>query len=264
MQRAEGLARVRFHWKDGASRLERLYQEGCAKIRLPTPLHGEAPEAVVINTAGGLTGGDRFACEVDIAAGADATVTTQACERVYRSTGNDAHVRNRLTVRAGSRLAWLPQETILFDGARLSRALDVDLEGDAQFLAVEAILFGRVAMGEALRSGSLHDRWRVRRNGRLIFADDFRMEGDVAAKLDKPALLGGRRGLATVVFAGEEPERFVEPARAIVGDDGGASCWGGKLVARIATETGLALRRRLEPLLALLLAGQSLPKVWKF
>lgn len=263
MQRAEGRARVAFRQRAGATRLETLFQEGCAKIKLPTPLAGAAPEAILINTSGGLTGGDRLSVEVEAGAGASATITTQACERIYRSTGANADVTNRLTVRAGARLAWLPQETILFDGGRLARRLEVELEGDAELVAVEAVLFGRTAMGEAVRNGSLHDRWRVKRDGHLIFADDFRVDGDIAAKLAKRAALGGRRAMATILYAGPEPERLLEPARAIIGEDGGASAWGGKFLARLVAESGLALRRKVEPLLSLLLPGQPLPKVWQ-
>lgn len=263
LQRAEGRARVAFRLRSGATRLETLFQEGCAKIRLPRPLAGAPPEAVLINTAGGLTGGDRLATEVEVGPDAAATITTQACERIYRSTGDRAEATNVLRVGAGARLAWLPQETILFDGGRLSRRLEVELEGDAKLVAVEAVLFGRAAMGETVRSGFLQDRWRIRRDGRLIFADDFRVEGDVAARLAAPTALGGRLAVATVLYAGAQAEPLLEPARAVIGADGGASAWCGRLVARLAAETGLALRRRLEPLLALLLHGRPLPRVWQ-
>ena len=263
MQRAQGQASVAFRSRDGRTCLDRLFQEGCAKLRFPRPLGGDAPQAIIINTAGGLTGGDRFGTEVDLAAQTQACVTTQACERIYRSTGADAVVSNRLRLSAGARLAWLPQETILFDGGRLSRTLDVDLADDAELLAVEAVLFGRQAMGETLRSGHLHDRWRIRRDGRLIFADDLSVEGDIAARLAPQPAMAGCRAMATVVFAGAAPERFLESARSIIGPNGGASAWNGKFLARLVEETGLALRRRLEPLLTLLMGGRPLPKVWQ-
>ncbi len=262
-QRAEGRARVSFRVGLGATRLERLFQEGCAKIRLPIPIEHADPQAILINTAGGLTGGDRLAAEVDLGPQASACVTTQACERVYRSTGADAVVENRLRLSAGARLAWLPQETILFDGGRLSRRLEADLVGDAELVAVEAILFGRQAMGETLHSGHLHDRWRVRRDGCLIFADDLRVAGDIAALLAPQVAMVGCRAMATVLFAGAAPERFLEPARSVIGPSGGASAWNGKFLARLVEETGLALRRRLEPLLTLLMGGRELPRVWQ-
>lgn len=263
MQRAHGQANVSFRWRDGQTCLDRLFQEGCAKLRFPRPLGADDPQAIIINTAGGLTGGDRFGTEVTLATGTAACVTTQACERIYRSTGADAVVTNRLGLAAGVKLAWLPQETILFDGGRLSRSLDVDLADDAELVAVEAVLFGRQAMGETLHSGHLHDRWRVRRDGRLIFADDLRIEGGIAARLAPQPAMAGCRAMATVLFAGAAPERFLDQARAIIGPNGGASAWNGKFLARLVEETGLALRRRLEPLLTLLLGGRPLPKVWQ-
>ncbi len=263
MQRAHGQASVSFRSRDGQTCLDRLFQEGCAKLRFPRPLGTDDPQAIIINTAGGLTGGDRFGAEVTLAAGAAAAVTTQACERIYRSTGADAAVTNRLRLAAGARLAWLPQETILFDGGRLSRSLDVDLADDAELVAVEAVLFGRQAMGETLHSGHLHDRWRIRRDGRLLFADDLRVGGNIAARLAPQPAMAGCRAMATVLFAGAAPERFLDQARSIIGPNGGASAWNGKFLARLVEETGLALRRRLEPLLTLLLGGRPLPKVWQ-
>ena len=263
MQRAQGGASVSFRSREGRTCLDRLFQEGCAKLRFPRPLGSDDPQAIIINTAGGLTGGDRFSVEVALAAGAAACITTQACERIYRSTGADAVVTNRLQLSAGARLGWLPQETILFDGGRLSRMLDVDLVDDAELVVVEAVLFGRQAMGEILHSGHLHDRWRIRRDGRLIFADDLRVEGDIAARLaPQPAMAGGR-SKATVLYAGSAPERFLDQDRSNIGPNGGASAWNGKFLARLVEETGLALRRRLEPLLILLLGGRPLPRVWQ-
>jgi urease accessory protein len=263
LQRAEGLARVSFRRKTGATRLCTLYQGGCAKVRLPRPVDDLPPEAILINTAGGLTGGDRLTIEVEVGRNASAVVTTQACERIYKSLGADALITNRISLAAGARLAWLPQETIPFDGARLARSLEVELEEDATLLAVEAILFGRAAMGEVLRSGKVHDRWRVRRGTRLIHADDFRIEGDIAAQLRKPAVLAGNRATATVLLVAPETEVHLEGARAIIGEAGGATAFGGKLLCRLVAETGLSLRRRLEPLLTRLNGGMPLPRVWQ-
>lgn len=262
LQRAEGTARLAFHRSGGATRLKTLYQEGCAKIRLPRPLMGQAPEAILINTAGGLAGGDRIAIGIEAGEGTAATVTTQACERVYRSTGPDAMVENRLTLGPGAALAWLPQETILFDGGRLTRRLEADLAGDATLLAVEAVLFGRTAMGEVLRHGALHDRWRIRREGKLVFAEDFRVSGDIAAQLARPVSLGGCAAMATVLHLAPAPETRLDAVRALLGDSGGASAWEGKLLIRLVAPSGLALRQHLEPLLTLMLSGRPLPKVW--
>ncbi len=262
LERAEGVMRLAFRRRAGATRLETLYQEGRAKARLPRPLPGAEPEAILINTAGGLAGGDRLSFEVVAGPASSATITTQACERIYRSLGEDAVVANRLVVEAGARLAWLPQETILFDGGRLVRRLEVDLGYGAELLAVEAVLFGRAAMGEIVRSGLLRDRWRIRRDGRLIFAEDLRIEGNIAERLAAAVALGGHRAMATVLAVCPEPEERIERVREIIGSHGGASAWAGKLVVRVVAEDGLSLRHRLEPVLAYLLAGRPLPKVW--
>lgn len=264
MQRAEGRARLVLHHKDGATRLSELYQSGCAKIRLPARLRTNAPqEAILINTAGGLTGGDKIQTEIVGGSGTDAIVTTQACERIYRSTGEQANVSARLTVQDNSRLAWLPQETILFNGAQLARSLDVDLVGDAELLAVEAVLFGRKAMNEIVQSGSFRDRWRIRRDGQLIFADDIRFEGNIADKLRRDCCLGGHMAMATLLLACNDAEDVIDSVREALGEHGGATAFNGKVIARLTAPDSLALRRHLEPALGILMRGRTLPKVWQ-
>jgi urease accessory protein len=262
LQRASGKARMVFRRRDGATHLYRLHQDGSAKIRLPKTTGG-VPEAVLINTAGGMTGGDVFGTEIELQEGARAMLTTQACERIYRSTGALVDIANRIDLKAGSRLDWLPQETILFDGGRMSRTLDADLAGDAELLVSEAAVFGRAAMGEIVHSGTFRDRWRIRREGRLVFADELRFDSDVARQLERPAILAGNAAMATVLLVASECERFLEIARGVVGDAGGASAWNGRLLARIAAPDGFSLRRILVPLLTVLSAGRTLPKVWQ-
>jgi urease accessory protein len=262
LQRTEGTATVRLDAFGTHTRTVRLHQSGAAKLRFPKPEPGEPLQAVLINTAGGLTGGDRMAWSVEIYGSGRAVLTTQACEKVYRSAAGNAEVETRLTIEEGARLDWLPQETILFDGARLKRRLDVDLAEGATLLAVESTLFGRTARGETMRSGFFADRWRVRREGRLIFADDLRFDWADARLLDRPAVLAGGAAAATVLFVSGQPERHLGALRDIIGDLGGASAWNGKLLARIVAEGGAALRRVLVPALVELLDGAALPKIW--
>ena len=264
LQRAQGSARLVLHSKDGATRLAELYQSGCAKIRLPAKLAPDAAqEAIIINTAGGLTGGDVFETEITVTERASAVLTTQACERVYRSTGDDARVSTRLHVGADARLAWLPQETILFNEGRLARSLDVDLAESGELLAVEAVLFGRKAMNETVQSGLLRDRWRIRRDGRLIFADDIRLEGNIAGMLTRPAILDGSMAMATVLLVGYNADTHLDAVRDALGENGGATAFDGKLVARLVAADSLTLRRHLEPALSVLMRGRALPKVWQ-
>lgn len=235
----------------------RRREEGCAKLRMPALAAGQAPEAILINTSGGLAGGDRL--EIDAQAASDLCLTTQAAEKVYRSLSDETHISTRLSGRGEARLLWLPQETILFDGARLERSLDVDLQEDAGLLAVESVVLGRKAMGESLTDFSFHDRWRIRRDGRLVFADDLRFD---PARVLGAAALNGARAFATLVFVGVTAERLLEPLREIIAGQGGVSAWDGKLVARLVGVDGFDLRKTLIPALTLLAAPNELPKVW--
>jgi urease accessory protein len=235
--------------------LTRLREAGAAKVRFPEG----GGEAILINTGGGLAGGDRFSSAISVGAGAALTVTTQAAERTYRSLGPAADVETRLEADAGACLMWLPQEMILFEGAALQRRLEAEIAASARFLAVESLVFGRKAMGEAARQVNLNDRWRIRRQGKLIFAEDLRIAGLRPATL---ATLQGSDAMATVVLVAADAERHLDAVRAFIGEAGGASAWDGKLVARLLAKDGFELRKRLIPLLSALAGGSGLPKVW--
>jgi len=263
LQRAAGAGRIAVKAEAGGTRLARLYQDGCAKIRLPTDPAARGLEAVLINTSGGLTGGDRMGWRVEAGAGAALTVTTQACEKVYRARDGRAEVAVALNAEAGARIDWLPQETILFDGASLSRALQADLAADARLLAVEAVVLGRTAMGETVRRGALRDRWRIRRAGRLVFADDLRFEGPVSEIAALAPTLAGGRAFASLLLVADDVQRFLTPVRRAIGAAGGASAFDGKLFARIVAGDGLALRRALLPAIAALRDGEHPPRVWR-
>lgn len=257
MQRATGRVFLSAKLRDKRTALDRLHQAGCAKARTPAT---EGFEAVLLNTAGGLTGGDRIDVEIDAAPGCHVTAASQTAERVYRSLGGAATVRNRLRIGAGARLDWLPQETILFDGGRLDRRLDVDMAEDATLLAVEPLILGRAAMGERVETGALTDNWRVRRGGRLLHAEALRFSPEAGAA---PAGFAGRLAAATLLYVAPDAEDRLAAARAALPDGvtGGVSAWGGRLVARLLAETGRTLRAALIPLIRLFRAG-ALPRVW--
>ena len=172
-------------------------------------------------------------------------------------------IATRLTIGQAARLDWLPQETILFDGARLARRLDAELAPGAELLLLEATIFGRSARGETMRSGLFTDRWRIRRKGRLVFADDLRFDWTDPDLLRRPAVLAGAAAMATILFVTDEPARPLTVLREIIGANGGVSAWNGKLLARITALTGAALRHTLIPELAVLRDGASLPKFWR-
>jgi urease accessory protein len=241
----------------GATGLKRLREAHSAKARIPARSH----EAILINTGGGLAGGDRFSFAITAEENARLTVTSQAAERVYRSLGPAADVEVTLTAQAGATLMWLPQETILFAGAALTRRITADLAGDARLLAVESVILGREAMGETVAHARLHDRWRIRQCGSLIFADDIAFDGRPPASA---ATLGEARAFATVVLVSPRAADVLDKARALIGARGSASAWSGKLVARLVARDGFELRKSLIPALMLLADGAYLPKTWSF
>jgi urease accessory protein len=265
--RADGGVRLRFG-KVGARtmRLE-VAESGGYRARFPTS-YDERCEAVLINTAGGMAGGDRAVTQIALDAGAQATVTTQAAEKIYRSQGSETRVETRIEVANGAELTWLPQETILFSGARLSRSLDVALAANAGFIAAETLYFGRAAMGESLSRGQLRDRWRIRRDGKLIFAEDLRLEGTIDASLGRKAVGQGARAATTVFATGPGlPEQLAEIRALLDGDpafaavEAGAGTLDGFLLIRLLSADAQALRRALVMLLGHLI-GRALPRTW--
>jgi urease accessory protein len=265
LQRVTANGRLSVSRLNGRTRLSRLYQEGAAKIRMPITDGGHL-EAILINTAGGLTGGDRIGWEVDVGAGASCMVTTQASEKVYRALSGRAELSAKISVAAGGRIAWLPQETILFDRSAFSRRLDIVLAGDAEALVVEATVFGRLAMGERVAQGEFRDRWRVACEGRLIHAEDFAIGPEVTATLQRRAVANGAEAFATVLLVSPGAAGQLDAVRGMVGDKGGASAWrvgkSGKLLARLYDRDSYALRKRLMPLVGLLNGRAGLPKTW--
>jgi len=258
LQRARGEGQVRVT----ARGLERLYQDGCAKVRFPRTPGSAAPQAVLINTAGGLTGGDRLDWGVALGAGARLTVSTQACEKVYRARDGVAETTVHLTAEAGARLDWLPQETILFDAGALSRRIEADVAADATLVVLEAVILGRTAMGESVRRGRLRDRWRIRRDGKLAFADELRLEGAIQALAARAPVLAGAAAFASLMLVSPEAQGKLVAVRDALGPLGGASAFDGMLFARVVAPDGLSLRRALLPAMAALRDGEPAPRVW--
>ncbi|MEO3471666.1 urease accessory protein UreD [Roseomonas sp. CAU 1739] len=204
-QRSRGGAALRFAVARGATRLIDLDQAAPMRILFPDAEPGEPPLAALVNTAGGLAGGDEVTVAVTLEPGAHAVVSTPAAEKIYRSLGPETRIATRLHVAAGGTLEWLPQETILFDGARLTRRLDVDLAPAARLMMTEMLVFGRHARGEAMHSGSLADSWRLRRGGTLLWADGLSLGQGIRARLDHPFGFAGAEACATLLVASEAP-----------------------------------------------------------
>jgi urease accessory protein len=265
--RSHGTARLRFKLRGADTVLGDLYQQGCAKLRFPDR-DGKGREAVLINTAGGLTGGDRFDCSISWDAGTAATVTSQAAERIYRSGYGPASVATDIAVGPGAHATWLPQETILFDGGRVERITTADVAEGGTLIACESLVVGRRAMGETVRSGSVRDAWRVRHGGRLVFADTFRLDGDIAATLARPSIADGAEAFATVLVVGEAVADRLTGVRALAGTlpaAVAATARGPVLVTRIMAASGAEMRAALIAVFARLRSvdgGVGLPRVW--
>lgn len=261
-QRVDASAAVSFKFDGSRTRLDRLYQQGSAKVRFPKVHHGPL-EAVVINTAGGLTGGDRLDWNLKLKEGSQAVVTTQACEKAYRSNSGPAYLTSSIKLSGLSSLHWLPQETILYDASSLERQFNVELDQASEFLALESIVLGREAMGETLHATAFHDRWRIRRAGKLIFSDDVR----VVDNADTLAGLNENRAVASLFYTAPKDDEtlsvIAENVRKVCPIALAAfSAFEGKLTGRIVANDSYELRQALIPVLRCL-RGVDLPRVWR-
>jgi urease accessory protein len=267
LQRAVGELRVAVKRFGAETVLDELRQVGCLKARLPRRAVSGWMDLVMLNTGGGVAGGDRLDLSFRVGAGGQATIAAQAAERFYRALETDppSRVRTQLTVAAGGALEWLPQETILFDRSALDRRLDVELAEDARFLGVETVVFGRAAMGELVQKGWLRDLIRVRRGGDLLLHDAIRIDGAVDELLRGPAIGNGSNTVATVVCVAPDVDAKLPVLRSVFADaapEVGASVWNGMLVVRILGAGSAMVRRAVVAALAVLREDRPLPRVW--
>src|ERR1051325_7248632 len=246
---------------DGVTRRRALHESGSLRVRFPSP-EGQGLSAVFVNTAGGIAGGDRFEFDISAGEGSRLTMTTAAAEKIYRSHGPAAEVDIALRAAAGAHLAWLPQETILFDRARVSRKIDIDLADTASLLLCEIVVFGRAAMGETMRTGSFTDRWRLRRGGRLVFAETVRLDGDIGRTLKRRAVAngGGAIGTALIVPGDEATVGRIREASDTLRGEVGMSSWNGFAIARFCAQDAATLRADMIAVLGR--AGEALPRLW--
>jgi urease accessory protein len=259
--RARGAVRFDVHARDGVTRRGTLHESGSLRVRFPSP-EDDGLSGVFVNTAGGVAGGDRFDIEISAVDRSRLTLTTAAAEKVYRAPGAAAQLGIALKVGAGAHLSWLPQETILFDRARVHRCFDIELDEAASLLLCEIVVFGRIAMGERMEQGEFVDRWRLRRGGRLVFAETVRLDGDIGARLGRSAVAktGAAIGTALIV-PGDETlvERIREASESFSGEVG-ISSWNGFAMARFCAQDAARLRADMMAVLAR--TGAALPRLW--
>jgi len=260
--RARGAVTFDVRSVEGVTRRGEVHESGSLRVRFPSP-EGEGLSAVLVNTAGGVAGGDRFDIEIAAHEGARLTLTTAAAEKVYRAAGQAAELNIALKADEGAHLAWLPQETILFDRAKMSRRIEIDLAEGASLLLCEIVVFGRSAMGERMEQGAFVDRWRLRRGGRLIFAETVRLEGDIGKKLGQPAIANGgvAVGTALIVPGDEALVERVREAASSFGGEAAISAWNGFAMARFCAQDAARLRADMMAVLGHA-SSVPLPRLW--
>ena len=270
LQRAEGSVRIVLRGSERGTRIEDVFQRSPLRVMFPGIDGGKVKEAVLINTAGGIAGGDRLECGVTALDNASIAVTSQAAEKVYRALDVPAHISTELKAHEGAKLAWLPQETIIFNWARLRRTTEIDVASGAELLALEWVVLGRAAHGEEVVGGHIIDTWRVRKDGRLIWADSFRATDEVLPHLQLKALLSNCKAIATLIYSGPRSGQKLEFFREIASSlkcDCSATTVGGLIIvrfaARVASDLRLALRSFLQQFGRELGPGPfRVPKMW--
>ena len=261
-QRARAEARGSFARIGARTEPARLFETGGLRWRFP---RSSSPcEAAIVNTGGGVAGGDSYSVSLTLSEGAEVEATTPSAERIYRSDGLAASIATRLTLKPRARLFWLPQETLLFDGARLERRLEVETSGEAELLIAETLVFGRLAMGETRIDARVRDLWRVRRDGQLVFADETRID-HAGATLERKAVGAGARALSTIVAAAPNIEARLPDLRAALkavgsGVESGASALDGLIVARFLAASFDQLRMGL--VASIVALGGRKPRLW--
>jgi urease accessory protein len=261
-QRALAEARASFARVGARTEPQRLFETGGLRWRFPrssTPC-----EAALVNTGGGVAGGDSYAVSLTLSEGAEVEATTPSAERIYRSDGPAASVATRLALAPRARLFWLPQETLVFEGARLERRLELETSGEAEFLIAETLVFGRLAMGETRIDASVRDAWRVRRDGQLVFADETRID-HAGATLERKAVGAGARALSTIVASSPNIEARLPDLRAALGVESsavesGASAFDGLVVVRLLAASFDQLRTSL--VASIIALGGRKPRLW--
>lgn len=272
-QRVDGACKLTFRpvGRDGTA-LGELYQRAPCRVLFPQCEPGEPPQAVMLTTSGGLTAGDRTDVRIQVASGAQATIATQAAERIYRASEADAEVNADINLLIGERAwgEWLAQETILYDGARLRRSLRADVACSGRLLALESVVFGRTAMREGFDTGFLHDAWQIRRDGVPVWADALHLDGDVRGLRAAPFGFGTNTACGTLLYVGEDAVRHLESVRGRLDGcpvSGAATVLDGVLIARVIAERADELRIVLAALAAHVrhAAGgwaAGMPRVW--
>jgi urease accessory protein len=270
LQRAEGAARMVFSGAANGPEISDVYQKFPMAVAFPNVGDRRCKEAVLINASGGVAGGDEIRIEVVAQGNASVAVTTQAAEKVYRALDRPARILTRLRAEGAARLAWLPQETIVFNQARIARQTEIDVSSGTELIALEWLVLGRIASGEEVLGGHILDGWRIRVDGRLVWADGFLASDQVFPRLRRTALLSNWKAIATMIYFGPRAETRLERLREIGASlecTCGVTIVGAIVVIRVAAIASADLRRGLRRFLDQLnhelgCGPFGVPKMW--
>jgi urease accessory protein len=270
LQRADGCGRFVLRGSEHGTCIEDVFERSPVRIMFPRIRGRAVDEAVIVNTGGGVVGGDVLEFSVSALPGASVAVTSQAAERVYRALNEPAFITTRLRACESARLAWLPQETIVFNAARLHRITDVELTSGTELLALEWIVLGRAAHGEVVDQGQIIDTWRVKKDNRLIWTDTFRVDDETFPSLSGKSLLANCTAIATLIYFGPFLNARLEVLRGVIsslGCRGAATLVNDLIVVRLAGvssfELGRALRSFLEQFESKAGSGPfKVPRMW--
>jgi urease accessory protein len=271
---SDGAARIAVIGIDGTTRLRDLYQSDPCRVLFPRPAAGAPLEGIIITTSGGIVGGDRISLEIEAGDGSVVTMTTQAAEKIYRSSGATSQMNISVAVGEEAVLEWMPQETILFDGARLRRSIAIDVASSARLLCGEFIVFGRRARGETFTHGFLHDSWRINQDDRLLWADALHLADDIEAIMVRPISFDGAAAHGTMIYHGHDAETHLETARALLKEAesgkcvAAATCLGSLLIMRFLGTDAADTRRTITGFWSsfrdtVLDLPARLPRVWE-
>jgi urease accessory protein len=252
LQRAEGSCRILLSGAESGTRVVDVFQRSPSRVMFPTIGGAAVKESVLINTAGGIAGGDRLECSVTALASASVVVTSQAAEKIYRALDEPARIETKLKAHEGAKLAWLPQETIVFNRARLCRETEIELFSGAELLALEWLVLGRAAHGEKMVGGHITDSWRVKKDGRLIWADTFRATDETFPHVHRKAVLSNFKAIATLIYFGPDLDARLELLRGVASSlecDCAATSVGGLIIVRFAANVSSNLRLALRSFL---------------
>ena len=259
LQRAKGTLGLHLH----GSKIERLYQSGSAKLMLPKT-YGKMTEAVILNTAGGITGGDTLDISVH-AQDCALVATTQTAERLYRSSTAPAQISINLVADSSAELHWLPQETIIFDRAEATRTIKLEMTEESRCLLAETIVLGRQAMGEQVKECYFKDNWRLYRQRVLFHAESLRLTGRTDEIMAAAAGGNGARLLSTILYAGRDAEQMADIIAPVIRacvSRCAASYWQDRLVIRLVSRHSASARTDINNVISAL-RQQPMPRVWQ-